>query len=189
MATAELIGMRARRIGDRLCQTWPTAYAAIWLSTLTSALVVAGLGRGVGARVRDLVGARLDPVGNGSRTLDRVLSLAAHNFPIVAWPLLLGVMGAHHNRLGRFSADVAVLASALVNTASTGAAIGAYGARLLPFIPQLPLEWAALALGVSAWLMQRRRALLVGEALGLLLLMAAMLLAAAVPETFMVPHR
>ena len=84
--------------------------------------------------------------------------LAAHNIPIVAWPLLLGVLGAHRHRLARQSptASAGVL---IANTLPVGAALGAYGAALLPYLPQLPLEWAGLALGASAWLVQRRRAL------------------------------
>ena len=70
-----------------------------------------------------------------------------------------------------------------------GAALGAYGARLLPYIPQLPIEWAGLALGASAWLLQRRRALTVPEGLALLALTVCVLLCAAVIETVAVPHR
>ena len=79
-------------------------------------------------------------------------ALAAHNLPIAAWPLLLGVLGAHRHRLGpachrRRSAGVHHR-----DTLPVGAALGAYGAALLPYLPHLPLEWAGLALGASAWL-------------------------------------
>ena len=82
-----------------------------------------------------------------------------------------------------------MLGALLANTTAVGAAIGTYGARLLPYIPQLPLEWAALALGASAWLVQRRRALLISDALGVLVLIATLLLMAGALETFGVPHR
>ncbi len=59
-----------------------------------------------------------------------------------------------------------LLACIIVNTLQVGAALGAYGTALLPYIPQLPLEWGGLALGASAWLVQRRRALTVSEGLG-----------------------
>ena len=70
-----------------------------------------------------------------------------------------------------------------------GAALGAYGAPLLPYLPQLPVEWGGLALGVSAWLVQRRRALTVAEGLGLLVLIAGVLLCSGALETVAVPHR
>jgi hypothetical protein len=118
-----------------------------------------------------------------------VVALAAHNFPIAAWPVLLGVLGAHQHRLGRQVADVAVLGSLLANTAPVGAAFGAYGAPLLVYVPQLPLEWAGLALGASAWVVQRRRPLTVGEGLLLGGMTAIVVLCAAVLETVAVPHR
>jgi uncharacterized membrane protein len=121
--------------------------------------------------------------------LAHVLALAAHNIPIAAWPLLLGVMGAHRHRLARKIADAVLAGCILANTVPVGAALGAYGPPLLPYIPQLPLEWAGLALGASAWLVQRRRALGVREGLLCLALIACVLLCAATLETVAVPHR
>ena len=77
----------------------------------------------------------------------------------------------------------------IVNVLPVGAALGAYGLPLLPYLPQLPLEWAGLTLGASAWLVQRRRALTLPQGLGLLALIAGVLLCAAVLETVAVPHR
>jgi hypothetical protein len=51
------------------------------------------------------------------------------------------------------------------------------------------VEWGGLALGASAWLVQRRRALTVAEGLGLLALLAGVLLCSAALETVAVPHR
>jgi hypothetical protein len=116
------------------------------------------------------------------------LSLAVHNLPIAAWPLLLGVVGAHHSHIGRGVADSLLAGCLAVNVLPVGAALGAYGPALLPYIPQLPLEWAALAAGASAWLLQRHRTLTVREGLALLALTSCMLLPAAVLETYAVPH-
>ena len=99
------------------------------------------------------------------------------------------MIGARHHRLGRKIADGVLLACIIVNTLPVGAALGAYGAPLLPYLPQLPLEWAGLALGASAWLVQRRRALTAREGLAVLALTAIVLLCAAVLETVAVPHR
>jgi hypothetical protein len=115
--------------------------------------------------------------------------VAAHNIPIASWPLLLGVLGAHHHRLATHIADGVLLACIIVNTLPVGAALGAYGGAVLPYLPHLPLEWGGLALGASAWLVQRRQALTVSEGIGLFLLIACVLLCAAVLESVGVPHR
>lgn len=175
------------RLPIGLRSAWLTAYAATWAVTLGSAALVALLGATAKAPVRRLLRLRLEP--NGPPQLGHVVALAAHNIPIAAWPLLLGVIGAHHHRLGRKIADSVLLACIIVNTLPVGVALGAYGAPLLPYIPQLPVEWAGLALGASAWLLQRRRALAVPEGLALLALTACVLLCAAVLETVAVPHR
>jgi hypothetical protein len=190
MATAELSAVAgARRLLSGLRVAWPRAYGAIWLATVGSALLVALLGAGAKARVRGLLGLRLDPARNAPPELGHILTLAAHNLPIAAWPVLLGVIGAHQHRIGRRVADVVLLACILANTLPVGAALGAYGAPLLAYIPQLPLEWAGLGLGASAWLLQRCRPLAVAEGLALTALIAAVLLCAAIVETDAVPHR
>jgi hypothetical protein len=190
MATAELTASAStRRLLNGLQAAWPRAYGAIWLATLGSALLVSLLGAAAKARVRGLLGLRLDPGQNAPPELGHILVLVAHNLPIAAWPVLLGVIGAHQHRLGRRVADVVLLACILANTLPVGAALGAYGTRLLAYIPQLPLEWAGLALGVSAWLLQRRRPLSVSEGLALTTLIATVLLCAAIVETDAVPHR
>ena len=67
--------------------------------------------------------------------------------------------------------------------------LGAYGVALLPYIPNVPLEWAALALGASAWLVQRRRPLTLREGFVWLALIVGVVLCAATLETVAVPHR
>jgi hypothetical protein len=188
MATGELTRAAPHwRLPIGLRSAWLTAYAATWAVTLGSAVLVALLGATAKAPVHRLLRLRLEP--NAPPQLGHVVALAAHNLPIAAWPLLLGVIGAHHHRLGRKIADGVLLACIIVNTLPVGVALGAYGAPLLPYIPQLPVEWAGLALGASAWLLQRRRALAVPEGLALLTLTACVLLCAAVIETVAVPHR
>lgn len=158
------------------------------MGTLSCALLVASLGSTGEEPVRHLLGLQLKPGYEPGPKVLRVLVLAAHNIPIVAWPLLLSVVGAHRSRLGRTVADVTVLACITVNVMPVGLAIGAYGVPLLPYIPQLPLEWGALALGASGWLLQRRHALSPQEGLLLAGLVSGVLLGAAGLETFVVPH-
>jgi hypothetical protein len=136
-----------------------------------------------------VLGIRLDPDRNPPPQLAHVLMLAVHNVPIVAWPLLLGVVGAHRHRTARQIADVVVAACMTANVVIVGAALGAYGVRLVPYLTQLPLEWAALALGSGSWLLQRRRRLTLREGLVCFGLIVVVLLGAAALETGAVPHR
>jgi hypothetical protein len=103
--------------------------------------------------------------------------------------VLLGVVGAHRNPVARKAADLLVGACMIVNVGVVGSALGAYGLALLPYVPQLPLEWAGLALGVGSWLLQRRQALTGREGALCVAVIACALLAAAVLETVAVPHR
>jgi hypothetical protein len=192
MAAAEL--SRRRRTRPRWLpadagKTWLYAYAGVWATTLTTAAVVGLVGHPLAAPARRLLGLTLSAQRNPPPQLGHVLALAAHNLPIASWPLLLGVLGAHHHRAARHVADGVLLACIIANTAPVGAALGVYGTALLPFVPQLPLEWGALALGASGWLGQRRAALTVQQGLAIFALIASALLCAAIVETVAVPHR
>jgi hypothetical protein len=180
-------GSRWLRAG--LPATWLHTYAAIWTATLGPAALVALAGPPLVDSVRHLLGLALTAQRNPPPSVGHVLALAAHNIPIATWPLLLGVTGAHRHRLARRVADTVVLACMIANTLPVGAALGAYGTPLLAYLPQLPLEWAGLALGASCWLVQRRRELTCRERLVWLALNAGVLLCAAAIETVVVPHR
>jgi hypothetical protein len=168
---------------------WLYAYAGVWASTVTTAAVVGLVGQPLTAPARRLLGLALSAQRNPPPQLGHVLALAAHNIPIASWPLLLGVLGAHRHRLSTHAADGLLLACITANTLPVGAALGAYGAAVLPYLPHLPLEWGGLALGASGWLAQRRAALTVSEGLGLFVLIAGVLVGAAIVETVAVPHR
>jgi hypothetical protein len=181
-------GGRSSRLRVDLLRASLAAYAAIWLATLGSAALVALSGAPLVLPIRHVLGLRLAAGVNRPPDVEHVLTLAAHNSPICAWPLLLGVVGAHRHRLARRFGDALVLACMIANTLPVGAALGAYGTRLLPFLPQLPLEWAGLALGAGGWLIRRRRALAIGEGLRCLALIVCVLLCAAVLESAAAPH-
>jgi hypothetical protein len=195
MAPAELTQQRGiasdttreLRVAGGLRRAWLGAYCAIWALTLGVNAIVALAGP-LKATTRHLLGLRLQPSQTPSPALSHVLSLAVHNLPIAAWPLLLGVVGAHHSRTGRLVADSLLAGCLAVNVLPVGAALGAYGPELFPYVPHLPFEWAALAAGASAWLLERHRTLTVHEGLALLALTSCMLLSAAVLETYAVPH-
>jgi hypothetical protein len=168
---------------------WLHAYAAVWIATLTPAAIVALVGQPLVLPARHLLSLALSAQRNPPPQVGHVLGLAAHNFPIASWPLLLGVLGAHRNRLATHVADGTLLACIILNTLPVGVALGAYGTAVLPYLPHLPMEWGGIALGASAWLVQRRQALTISEGIGVFVLIAGVLLCAAVLETVAVPHR
>jgi hypothetical protein len=190
MAATELrAASLAPRLPVGLTGAWLRVYTAIWVATFAFAALVAVIGSGLTRPARSLLGLTLTPRNNAPPHLGHVLWLAAHNIPIAAWPLLLGVVGAEDHRLTRQAADTLLAACLCVNVLQVGAALGAYGAPLLPYLPQLPLEWAGLALGASSWLVQRNRPLTSRERIVWFALTAGVLLCAAVLETVAVPHR
>ncbi|HEV3072148.1 MAG TPA: hypothetical protein VGY76_12075 [Solirubrobacteraceae bacterium] len=193
MVAADVTVSRPRRAGRRrlgeLRRAWLAEYAATWIVTLVpAALLAIDLAR-LNGLVRHVLGASLNPQRNPPPNIGHVLALLAHNLPLAAWPLLLGVVGAHRRHLARQITDTVVATWLTANVLPVGAALGAYGSPMLRYLPQVPFEWAALALGASAWLLQRRHPLTVGEGAALFALIAGALLCAAVLETVAVPHR
>lgn len=170
-------------------QSWWRVYGSLWLATASIALTVGLAGEDVRGAVRVLLGLTLSAQVNPPPTAARPLALAAHNIPIAAWPLLLGALGIAGTARARRLADLLLACWLLANLAPVGAALGAYGAHLLPFIPQLPLEWAGLALGASAWRMERRSPISPRARAGAATLIAGLLLGAGALETYGVPHR
>lgn len=188
MAATELNQTAPRQLSSELPSAWLGAYAAVWGVTLSATLVVAAV-EPLKPKVRHLLGLHLQANETPAPRLGHVIALAAHNVPIAAWPLLLGVLGAHRHDLGRRAADAVLAGCIVVNVLPVGAALGAYGPQLIPYVPQLPLEWAGFALGVSAWLLTRRAGLTLAQAITLAALMTGVLLCAGALETFAVPHR
>lgn len=185
MAAAELnAGAPPRRASRALSVL--LSYGGLWALTLAFALLT---GIAAAGSARAALGLTLSGRRAPRPELAHVLALSAHNLPIAAWPLLLGLWRARERASTRLAADVLVAACAVANTLPVGAAIGGYGPALFPFVPQLPLEWGALAVGYGSWLTARRRALTGLQMLGLLALILALVLLAASVETMAVPHR
>jgi hypothetical protein len=180
---------RGSRAGADRLRASLAAYAAIWIATLIPAALVSLAGPALERPVRGALGLRLAARENPAPSAGHVLALAAHNLPIAAWPLLLGVLGANRSRAARHLADGLVLSWLVANTLPVAAALSAYGLRLVPYIPQLPLEWGGLALGAGAWIAQRARAMSVREGLAWVTAIACVLICAGVLESVAVPHR
>jgi hypothetical protein len=186
MATAELSAAAPRRRSE-LGRAWLRAYVDIWAATLGAAAAVAVI-TPLKPVVRHLLRLHLHANATPAPNVGRIVGLAAHNVPLAAWPIVLGVVGAHRSRVGVRAADCVLATWLAVNMLPVGWAVGAYGPPILAYVPHLPFEWAALALGASGWLLQRRRALTLTQGLTLLALTSALVLCAATVETLAVPH-
>lgn len=127
----------------------PSALAAVWL------LNVAGVAAG-------RIAPELAPGGGPQPTLHGsvgdVMAILATNLRLLSVPFVLALLGFHRSGPARAFGDLLVGAMVAVNCLRVGLAVGCYGTRLIPYIPQLPIEWLALALSASAWIAARHGA-------------------------------
>jgi len=154
------------------------ALTAVWL--LTALGGVAGL---LAPEVAPGGGPR--PTLHGS--VGDMISILAINLRLLSVPFALALLGFQRSGPGRAFGDLLVGAVVTLNTLRVGLAFGGYGTRLIPYIPQLPIEWLALALSASAWIAARHGAQprpLRNRALQTFLAAAA----AAAIEALLTPH-
>ena len=126
-------------------------------------------------------------------SLQAIASILETNLRVLAAPFLLIAFRFHTTRSARAAGDVIVGAILAANALHIGLAIGRWQARLIPYLPHLPLEYAAAVLATSAWLSARRRATRQqpqdNRATGLYAAgTTAALIAAALVEVLLTPH-
>ena len=138
--------LRSRTPGQA---TWILlAYAVLWIVTL--------LGAAVGAVAPELAPAGLPhPTLHGS--LGDVASIAGTNARVLSAPFLLAFVRFPAHRRSRQLGDLMIATVLGANALRVGLALGRWQFRLLPYVPQLPLEWLAAALAAAAWLNLRSR--------------------------------
>ncbi len=122
-------------------------------------------------------------------SLSDAAAILENNLRALATPFLCVALGLPDSRLGRHTGDLLVLAITALSAIAVGIELARWNTVLLPYVPQLPVEWAALTTAVTAWLTardgtDRRRA--VSE---LAVLTTMLFLVAAGLETWCVPHR
>jgi hypothetical protein len=117
------------------------------------------------------------------------LSLLANNARVLAVPFGFALIQLPAARVGRIVGDVVIVALTAYSVVWVGIALGRWRESLLPYVPHLPVEWAALSASVAAWLLARdgrpHREQLLALASGALLLCCA----AAAVETWATPQR
>jgi hypothetical protein len=161
-----------------------------WHPTLSAGAVIGLTALGVGLALVDpgLAGStRPHPTLTGS--LGDAAGILQNNARVLAAPFLLVVLDFPHNRLGRRAGDLIVAALTAASAIPVGIELGRWQGRLLPYLPQLPLEWAALAVAVHVWISGRSGRGPTHRLMVLAVLTLALLIAAASLETWATPHR
>jgi len=157
---------------------------------LAASAVIGLTALGIGLALVDptLAGSsRPHPTLTGS--LGDAAGILQNNARVLAAPFLLVVLDFPQSSLGRRAGDLIVGALTAASTIPVGLELGRWQGRLLPYLPQLPLEWAALAVAVHVWISGRSGRAPTHRLMVLAGLTLALLIAAASLETWATPHR
>jgi len=121
-------------------------------------------------------------------TLDAWVAILAVNARVLCVPFLLSALGLGEGGWRRRLGDLTVLVLMLVNGGLVGVELGRWGTRLLPYLPQLPLEWLAAGTSVAVWLRARRVRVDHAQLAWQAALVLGLLTAAAAIEVLLTPH-
>lgn len=175
---------RSHQRGSGLVWTMLDSYGLLWLATLLSALAALPIAE----QLRGFFDYRLALAPTG--TAGMAALILTNNVREVMIPFLFAALRIGPRRWPAVVAvgDVVVGASLAVNATLAGLALGSYGLGLLPYLPQWPFEWGALALAFTGWRRVRGGRRELGE-LALLAIGAVILLCvAALLEAYVVPQ-
>ncbi|MGH2909522.1 MAG: hypothetical protein ACRDK8_09520 [Solirubrobacteraceae bacterium] len=167
-------------------------YLIAYLATLAGLLLLAVTIRGVSV-VRDLAHVvvpldwRRAPRDPNSHDAATAVSLWFHNARLALAPLAAAAAVQHRPGRLRQAGDVLLAVVLAVNVIPVAVELGTWGARLLPYIPNAPVELLALLIGpVSWWLVTRGRVPLRSLWLSAAIVVALLAVAACL-ETWAVP--
>lgn len=171
---------------------WLSTAIGTWVLALLVCLLLAAtvsFAPGGHSLARALLGAgaRIAPHPASGRTVVYALGLLLNNTIVALWPLTgLFVLRDFPSSLRRVFIGVVVLSGAR-SAAPLAAAIGLWGTRLLPYIPNAPFELAAITTGGVLYVLASGQRLS-GRALrtGVTAVLVLLLIAAAL-ETWAVP--
>ncbi len=122
-----------------------------------------------------------------SATATDALPILQNNARVLATPFLLLLLGFPASKPGRGAGDLLLVALTALSTIPVGVELGRWGSRLLPYLPHLPLEWSALSVALSAWLLARTGRRDRERTLQLAGVTLTLLIVATVLETFATP--
>jgi hypothetical protein len=84
-------------------------------------------------------------------TLAAAAAILANNARVLALPYGLLILHLDAVRWGRLLGDALLAGVLAANAITVGLAIGRWQTRLVPYLPHLPLEWAAAGIATSVW--------------------------------------
>jgi hypothetical protein len=87
-----------------------------------------------------------------------IAGILANNARVLAAPFILSATRFARSRWTRLAGDAITATILTANALWIGLAIGRWKATLVPFLPQLPLEYLAASTAAGAWIHTRRRA-------------------------------
>ena len=119
-----------------------------------------------------------------------VVSILLNNLRVLAAPFILVAARFERAHASRLIGDATVTAILLGNAIAVGLAFGRWRGALIPFVPQLPVEYLAAATAAATWINARRDASRSGPANTATHAAAtiALAVAAAVIEVLLTPH-
>jgi hypothetical protein len=120
-------------------------------------------------------------------TLGDFAAIAATNARTLSVPFLLVAFRFASERRSRAVGDVLVLGLLAGNALRVGLALGRDGGGLVPYVPQLPVEWLAAAVAGGAWWTLRRDPH-TRTAVAYLAAVLALVAVSAAIETVATPH-
>lgn len=170
---------------DGALRTYASVYVAICALTLGASFVLSIPPND--ALARWWIGDRLQLEPHNVPSIRDALGILLHNVRVAGWPLLCIALGLHRGWTAEFG-TILLSVFVAVNTALVGAAIVVGGAAIWPYLIHLPVEWAALALSTTAWVLATDGDMPRRQLAGLTAGFVALLAAAAVLETYAVPH-
>jgi hypothetical protein len=89
-------------------------------------------------------------------SLDAIASILLNNLRVLAAPFILAAARFGATRSSRITGDAIVAPILVGNAVTVGLALGRWREALIPFVPQLPIEYLAAATAAAAWLEARR---------------------------------
>jgi hypothetical protein len=166
------------------------------LRSLRRHLVLAGIGvvalTAVGAALGELdpqLAGHVAPHPVLTGSVGDAASILANNGRVLSAPFLAVLLGFPESGLGRRAGDAVALLIASASCVPVGIALGRWQAALVQYTPQLPFEWAALIVAITAWMHARRSTAHLRDVAVFAIVTTALLISAATIETWCTPHR
>ena len=159
------------------------AHVALWTTTAAAAATVA-LSPPLADTMREALRFSLQP---SSGSIDEALAITTANARVLG-AVLLAALAVRAAPVLKPALDALVGLVVGANAVLVGIAAGTYGARALPWLIHLPLEWAAVGTALGLYAIARRRPPGHQELAGAGVTIATALATGAAAETYITPQ-